>query len=78
MQVHKLVQLVIKLDFIFFLLTIKILLYSIIEQNVYIQILILDPKSLFINVKVGKFIKLFDKSLLKKHIITIYNGKTKK
>ena len=28
--------------------------------------------------KVGRFIKLFDKALTRKHIITIYNGRTKK
>lgn len=42
------------------------------------QILSLNLNSLFINIKIEKFIKLFNKVFPKKYTITIYNRKMKK
>lgn len=80
-QAHKLAQLATQPGFIPFPLTTittRVLLYFIAEQNARTQIPTPDPKPPFINTKVGRFVKSFDKALPGKHTVTIYNGRTKK
>ena len=55
-----------------------ILFLFIIKQNAYKKLIVLNTKAIFIKVKVGRFIKSFDKGLLGKYINIIYNGQTRK
>lgn len=55
-----------------------ILLYSLLKQRANTLLPGPDPKTLFGQAKVGRFIKSFDKALPGKHTNIIYNGRTKK
>ena len=76
MQAHRLAQLATQSNSVPLPLTTRVLLYSIAEQNARIQAPAPDPKPLFTNSKVGRFIKSFDKALPGRHTVTIYNGRT--
>ncbi len=73
MQAPRLAQLATQSYFIAFLITIRVLLYSIPEQHPLIQIPASDSKPSFTNAQVRMFSKLFDKALLWSQTVTIYN-----
>ena len=77
-EAHKLAQMATLPDCIAPNLRNPILLLSITKQNAYTKIAAPDTRAIFTKVKVGRFIKSFDKALPEKYTDAIYNGRTKK
>lgn len=48
------------------------------KQNAHTKIVVPDTRVIFIKRKIGRFIKLFDKVLPRKHIDAIYNRQNNK